>query len=258
HGIVFYAKNRIDFMDEIPKEHLYNNRTNHPYGAMFGLEAIGFYDLSDFDGDGNLSSSLPFPLFGVVSPGDIRYKDIDGNGFIDESDVKMLGNSYPNLGYSLGAEIVFKGFNFSFLFKGESGRSVDLRSFSQFLPFIDNGNAYNNAYDAWAYFPDKAIDNRDKALFPRLTTENNSNNQRTSSLWMRRASYLRLKNLGLGYDFATSLSKMNKNISELKLFIDASNVVTFSELLKSYHMDPETGYGYPNLSSYSVGIKLTF
>lgn len=126
------------------------------------------------------------------------------------------------------------------------------------MPFVNNGNAFRNAFDAWTYLPEQGIDNRSSATFPRLTTHSNINNYRNSDLWMRKNSYLRLKNVVIGYDFSKVLFGSMDKISEFRLFLNAVNPITYSKLLTDYDWDPETGYGYPNLSSYYIGLKVTF
>lgn len=259
HGLVFYAKNIIDFMDEVTPAFSYNAYTGQSYGTVLGLQAEGFYQLEDFNADGTLKDGIASPLFGAVQPGDIRYKDMDGNGFVDQTDVTKIGNPvYPQLGYSFGAQAEYKGLDFSILFQGAGGGSANLlNQQAQFVAFVNNGNAYENALNAWAYYPEQGIDTRNTANYPRLTTQNNENNYRNSSFWMRDNNYLRIKNIEIGYDLMNNLIK-NQGISSLRIFLNAVNPITFSSLLKEYNMEPESGYGYPALKSYNVGISVTF
>lgn len=258
-GMLYYAKNTIDFMDEVAPAFSYNAYTGRSYGTTLGLQAEGFYQLEDFNTDGSLKDGIATPLFGTVKPGDLRYKDMDGNGFIDQTDVTEIGNpSYPKWGYSFGAQAEYKGLDFSILFQGASGASVNLLNhWTQFVAFVNNGNAYENALNAWAYWPDQGIDTRNTATYPRLTTQSNENNYRNSSFWMRNNNYLRIKNVEIGYDLTNSLIK-TEGISKFRLFFNAVNPLTFSSLLREYNMDPESGYGYPALTSYNVGISITF
>ncbi len=258
-GMVFYAKNTIDFMDEVVPAFPYNASTGKSYGTVLGLQAEGFYQMEDFNPDGSLKDGLPLPLFGAVRPGDLRYKDLDNNGFVDQTDETEIGNpAYPKLGYSFGVQAEYKGFDLSVLFQGAAGASANLLNYgSQFVAFVNNGNAYENALNAWAYYPDQGIDTRNTATYPRLTTQSNENNYRNSSFWMRDNNYLRIKNVEIGYELTDNLIK-TEGISKCRLFLNAVNPLTFSSLLKEYNMDPESGYGYPALSSYNVGISITF
>lgn len=259
HGMFSYATSILDFIDEIPLAYSYNEYTNRPYGTMIGLQADGFYDLEDFNEIGALKDNLPIPLFGNVQPGDIKYKDLDGDGYVDQTDVTKIGNpSRPNLSYSFAAQAEYKGFDLNILFQGAAGASVNLLTYgSQFIAFVNNGNAYDNALGAWAYYPEQGIDTRNVATYPRLTTQSNENNYRNSSFWIRDNNYIRLKNIEIGYNLAERLLKI-KGISTLRVFYNANNPITFSKLLKDYNMDPEAGYGYPSLKSHNIGVNVTF
>ncbi len=259
HGILSYAKNTIDFMDEIAPVFSYNAYTGRAFGAVLGLQTEGFYQMEDFNADGTLKQGIATPLFGAVQPGDIRYKDMDGNGVVDQTDVTQIGNPvYPSLMYSFGLQTEYKGLDFSIFFQGAGGASINLLDFrTQFVAFVNNGNAYENALNAWAYYPEQGIDTRNTATYPRLTTRNNENNYRNSSFWIRDNNYLRIRNIEVGYDLTSRLIKA-QGISSLRVFLNAVNPLTFSSILKEYNMDPESGYGYPALKSYNVGFSLTF
>lgn len=257
-GMASYAKNTIDYSGEVPTAYSYNARTGQPYGVMMGLVADGFYQLSDFNADGSLKSGLAVPSYGKVQPGDIKYKDLDNSGFIDDTDITKVGDpAYPKLTYSFGGKLEYKGFDFNIMFRGAYGASVNLMDFSnQFIAFTDNRNAYPVAQGAWAYYPEQGIDTRVSATYPRLTAENNDNNYRASSFWVKNNDFLRIQFMELGYRFTDRILK-SKKLSDLRLFINATNPVTWSNVLKNYDMDPESNYGYPALKSFSVGVSLT-
>lgn len=256
-GTAFFAKNTIDYMAEITPAYPYNGATGRAYGTRLGLEATGFYQLDDFNADGSLKTGIPEPMFGAVQPGDIRYRDRNGDGYIDQTDIDEIGNpGYPKAMFGFGGDLSFKGFDFSFFLYGSAGASVNLRNDAQTMVFVNNGNAYDWAKEAWAYYPDQGIDNRANATYPRLTTMENDNNYRNSDFWIRKNDFFRLKNIELGYDFAPLFA--NSGISRFRLYVNALNPITFSDLLKNYNMDPESGYGYPALKSYNVGIQINF
>lgn len=259
YGMVSYAKNTVDYMAEVPPAYSYNASTGRAYGTRIGLEAIGYYQLSDFNADGSLKNGIPEPMFGTVQPGDLRYKDLNDDMMIDQTDVTEIGNpAYPKWMYSFGGDILYKGFDFSIFFSGSAGASISLLDYSsQTRAFVNNGNASEWAKGAWAYYPEQGIDNRANATYPRLTTQENENNYRASSFWIRKNNFLRIKNLELGYDFCHHFVK-RAGISKLRLYMNALNPVTFSNLLKNYDMDPESRYGYPALKSYNVGVQVTF
>ena len=248
-GMASYAKNTIDFMGEVPPAYPYNASTGRAYGTRIGLVADGFYQLEDFNADGSLKSGQPVPTFGPVQPGDIKYKDLNNDGYIDATDVTAIGKPfYPELYYSFGGNVKYKGFDFNIMFRGSTGSSVNLLDYpNQFVAFVNNGNAYPVAQGAWAYYPDQGIDTRATATYPRLTTVNNANNYATSSFWMKNNDFLRIQYIELGYQ-----------ISKVRIFLNATNPVTWSQLLKDYNMDPESGFGYPAIQSYTLGASVTF
>ncbi len=198
-------------------------------------------------------------MFGTVQPGDIRYRDLNNDHYIDETDVTEIGRpAYPRWSYSFGGDVAWKGFDFSVFFSSAAGGSVNLLDYSaQTRAFVNNGNAYKIAKGAWAYYPEQGIDTRNSATYPRLTTQNNENNYRASTFWIRKSDYLRIKEIELGYDFSQKLIR-NLDIAKLRVYVNASNPVTFSNLLRNYKMDPESRYGYPALQSYNVGVQVTF
>ncbi len=259
NGMVSYAKNRIDYMAEVAPANEFSAQTGRPYGTYIGLEAERFYDVNDFDNAGNLKEGIPTPAFGAVQPGDVKYSDLDGNGVVDQNDVTAIGKSvYPEWYYSFGGKIGWKGFDLEVLFQGAAGASVNLLdNWNQTVAFVDNGNAYEIAKNAWAYYPTEGIDTRATARYPRLTTQSNENNYRTSSLWIKSADYLKLRNLELGYNFNTN--KLQKaGIDNLRIYLSGHNLLTVSSLLRNYNLDPE-GFGYyPTVRSYNVGVSITF
>lgn len=259
-GIASYNKNKIDYMAETPPAFTYNAQTGRPLGTRIGLVATGFYQLSDFNADGSLKQGLAVPAFGTVQPGDLRYKDLDGDNIINENDVTEIGKSIiPNWTYSFGANLKYSGFDFGIFFQGTYGSSVDLYNMtgSQVVAFVNNANAFAIAEGAWSYYPDQGIDTRATATYPRLTTTANNNNYRTSSFWIKSADFLRIRNIELGYSFSARLLKRAR-LTNMRVFVNAVNPVTWSTLLDNYNMDPETLSGYPPLKSVNAGISVSF
>lgn len=258
-GLAFYARNKVDYMAEVPPKFAYNASTGLPLGTRMGLEAIGYYQLHDFNADGSLKSDIPEPLFGAVQPGDLRYKDQDGDGFVDQTDFIKIGDpGYSKWTFSFGGEMAYKGFDLSVFFTGSTGSTVNLSN-NAWRPFLNYGNAYEWAKGAWAYYPEQGIDTRETATFPRLSTQQNDNNYTSSTFWIRKNDYLRLKNIELGYEFSSSQILSNTGISQLRLYVNALNPLTLSQVLREYNMDPEAiGYSYPSLKSYNLGVQITF
>jgi len=259
-GSTSFNTNKIDYMAELAQPYEYNQQTGRSIGTAFGLVATGYYQLSDFNADGTLKSNLPVPAFGTVQPGDLRYEDLNNDKIVDEKDVKPIGKSiFPELTYNFSARLEWKGFDLSALFQGISGSSVNILNVasSQVQAFVGNGNAYSIAQGAWAYYPDQGIDTRATATYPRLTTSANNNNYRASTFWQKSRDFLRLRNLEIGYNLNSSIAKMIK-VTNLRVFINAVNLFSWSSLEKNYHIDPETFSGYPALKSFNTGLSVTF
>ena len=259
NGMMSYNKNRIDDMQEIPTANAFNAKTGRAYGTLIGLVADGFYDVTDFDANGNLLGDV-IPAFGKVQPGDLRYKDLDGNNVIDQNDVTAVGRTeYPEWYYSFGGKVDYKGFDLELLFQGTAGVSANLLdNWNQVVAFVDNGNAFNIAKGAWAYYPTEGIDNRANATYPRLTTQSNENNYQLSSFWVKNASFLKLRTVELGYSFCSEKLR-NAGISNLRVYLNANNLFTMSSLLKDYDIDPENiTCRYPMMKSFNAGVSITF
>ncbi|PZR28861.1 MAG: SusC/RagA family TonB-linked outer membrane protein [Citrobacter freundii] len=256
-AMMSYNKNRIDYMAEVAPLYAYSARTGKAVGTPIGLEATGFYDITDFNPDGTLKAGQPLPAFGAVQAGDIKYKDVDGNGFVDNNDRVAIGKpEYPQLTYAASINLDYAGFDLRVLLQGISGASVNILG-SQAQAFVNNGNAFPIATHAWAYYPDQNIDTRSTATYPRLTTLANDNNYRASSFWIKDRDYLRVRNIELGYSFGERLLQ-RAHLSKLRVFVSATNPVTWSKLLRDYDIDPESQFGYPALKSFNAGFSITF
>jgi TonB-linked SusC/RagA family outer membrane protein len=259
-AMVSFNKNRIDYMAETPKAYPYNEATGRAIGTPIGLVATGYYQLSDFNADGSLKKGDAIPAFGAVQPGDLKYKDLNGDGRIDQTDVTAIGNpAWPSLTYSFGGRLNYKGFDLRVLFTGAEGADVDIlaSAATQTMAFVNNGNVFKLAENAWAYYPEQGIDTRATATYPRLTATANNNNYTASTYWIKSADFLRLHNAELGYDFAKGLLK-HAGVSKLRVYVSAVDALTWSTLLKNYKLDPETLGDYPALKSYNLGLSVTF
>lgn len=254
-----YNDNKIDYMAEVPPVTPGAAQTGRSIATPFGYEANGFYAISDFDAAGNLNGGIPVPGFGAVQPGDIKYKDLNGDNKIDEKDIVPIGKSFlPKFNYTFVAGASIAGFDLRLLLQGVSGRSINLLDASnQTIAFKNNGNAYALAKDRWAYYPDQGIDTRATATYPRLSALDNKNNYRNSTFWMRDGSFLRLRNVEIGYSLPQSLLKKAK-LSNVRIYFSGVNLLTWSPLLKEDHIDPESMTGYAELKSMNIGFTVNF
>jgi TonB-linked SusC/RagA family outer membrane protein len=254
-GMLEYTNNKMEYFAEIAPPSKDAAQTGKPIGTFFGLEDNGFYDISDFNPDGSLNASLPFPTFGKVQPGDIKYKDLSGDGIVDERDMVEIGApDFPKTTYSFSMGIDAKGFDFQFMFQGAAGRTVNLLNYPQTKAFANNHNAFPIAEDRWAYYPEEGIDTRSSAKYPRLSTQDNSNNYRNSTFWQKNGNYLKLRQIELGYTLPKSVVA-KAGLSNVRINISAINPLSFSWLEKNYGIDPLTTM-YPAMKSFIVGINI--
>ena len=239
----WYAKNKIVFQAEEAKLYDYQYSTGTQIGQPFGLEAIGlFKDAADV-------AASPKQTFSPVFPGDVKYKDQNGDGKIDQNDTKAIGNTVvPTLVFGLHSGLKYKNFDLDLLFQGVTGNTVYLGG-SQFHAFQNNGKIAPIALDRWT--PETAAN----ATYPRLTASNNLNNYRFSSFWQRDGSFIKLRSVELGYNFSEKINKRLK-IRNSRLFVNGTNLFSL-DYLKGY-IDPETRSGYPALRTVSLGAKAQF
>lgn len=244
-GQFSYVKNKIIEMGEIYRPYDYLKRTGQSIGQPFGLEDNGFFkDLNDIS---NSSSQT----FSEVSPGDIKYKDQNGDNIIDLYDEKPLGfsNINPEIYYSTSLGMEYKGFGFKVLFQGIAKYSIYLNTASLFWPLRGNTSISEFSNNSWT------AATAETASLPRLSTLDNSNNYRPNSIWIIDGSYLKLRSVEISYKLPEQfISKLN--LSSTRLFLKGTDLFSHDNL---GFVDPEAiGITYPTRSTYSVGIQIEF
>lgn len=192
---------------------------------------------------------------GDIMAGDIKYRDITGDGQITSDDRVAIGNpTQPEIIYGFGASLRYKNLDFSFYFQG-SARSSFFIDAAAIQPFYQSGGLQNGLLNAIAQDHWSEENRNVYALWPRLSAARVASNNEQSTWWMRNGSYLRLKSVDMGYNF--------RNIKRLglqggRLYFSASNLF----LLSSFKLwDVEmggNGLGYPIQSVYSLGLELSF
>lgn len=216
-----------------------------PMNSIYGYEALGF-----FQSEEEIAES---PFQNVKNkPGDIKYKDQNGDKKIDGDDRIILGDPAPHYLFGLRLNAEWKGFDVSVFFQGIGKKDYIMRG-PGVQPLSDSGKGpvFKHQLDYWTE------DNRD-ATYPRiLDNVQGSFNYATSDFWKINAGYLRMKNLQLGYNFSNSLIK-NTGFSNLRVFFSASNLFTIDNFVSGY--DPESGsaYSYPLSRTYSFGLNVQF
>ena len=193
------SKNKILEFEEAIMRYPYQSAVGYQSGINRGLIALGL-----FKDEADITNSPRQTFESTVLPGDIKYKDVNGDGVIDDGDVVPLEYSnVPQIQYGFATEFNWKNWNLSVLFEG-TARMKYFVGGSGYLPFVgkETGNILTMVMkDRWTSAEisgDPATENPN-ARFPRLTYGNNANNNRNSTFWLRDGSYLRLKNVQLSY-----------------------------------------------------------
>lgn len=239
-----YLNTEVVNVNQAYQEYDYLYTKGNRIGQMYGLEAIGF-----FNSQQEINNS-PQQTFSDVAPGDVKYKDQNGDNRIDEKDVvKMFGSSVPRFYFGFNLNFSYKRLELSADFQGMTGVTVSLLNSPLYSPLVSNGNISNtflNEEISWT------PENKTNATMPRLTTQENLNNYRASSLWYRDGSFLKLRNLLVAYTFPKSQTRF----ADLKVFVQGTNLFSLDNI---HFADPEQlGIAYPSTRSYWAGIKLNF
>lgn len=241
-----FARNKVLFQDEITRAFPYQQRTGQRFGQLFGLIAEGYYNTWEEVNDPTRPSST-YVGNNRVQPGDVKYRDVNGDGILDNDDMVPLGNPViPEkiFGFSLGGE--YKGFDFSILFQGATNVSMQYarRAFQAFHD-VDLASAPRYLLESWT------ADRYAQGLpirFPRFSIGNGAfqtHNYQSSNLWIVDGSYLRLKNAEIGFTLRPKFLR-RVGLSSARIYANGNNLLTWSDLFPG--IDPET----PNLSSQGV------
>jgi hypothetical protein len=236
-------------------------REGEALGSYYGYKTDGYFNNYEE------IASAALPIGATVQPGDVRYKDQNNDGVIDEKDRRVLGNAFPRYTFGLTYDLTWKGFDFSMLVQGVGKRDMFLRG-ELVEPFHSNYSyvIYQHQLDFWTPV------NTD-ARWPRLSApgsaSNTNNFQKSSDIYIFNAAYLRLKNIQIGYTIPKELCT-KIGIQKLRLSVNAQNLFT---LTKNTFIDPEStefgsnmggtggagansGRNYPTLKYYGFGLDL--
>jgi TonB-linked SusC/RagA family outer membrane protein len=236
---LLYATSKVVTRDEIYKND-YQNRQGGPVDAIFGLEAIGlFKDAADI-------TSSPSQKFGEVKPGDIKYKDQNGDNIIDDNDALQIGNLQARVSYGINLNVKYKSFNLFVLGNGRAGS--DNMYYGNYF-WIQGNNKYSEeALNRWT--PATAT----TATYPRLTSKTSSNNYRTSTYWLYKNNYFTLNRLQLTYDVPKSMA--NKLImKDLSFYLRGDNLAMLSKDADKRQLNIGTE---PQYRSFALGVRMKF
>ena len=258
-GNITYSKNEILAKDEENTVYPYQTEAGYRVNQAKGLIALGLF--KDYD---DIRNSPQQTAWGKVQPGDIKYKDVNGDGVINDGDKVAIGaTTKPNMIYGFGISAQWNGFDFNVHFQG-AGKSSFFIEGSTVFAFKDSqwGNILGDLVaNRWVDTQTAAklgipANEDPNASYPRLSYGGNDNNQQKSTFWLRNGSYLRLKTLEVGYTLPKSIVNKIK-FNKIRVFFIGTNLLTFA---KFKEWDPElgssTGAEYPLSKVMTLGLTV--
>lgn len=255
-----YAINRVEEYDEAASV-LGTHRalTGRSLNTLWGLQAERLFTEDDFDANGNLKFGIPTQEVGAatVRPGDIKYKDMDGDGVITDADEGYIGGTVdPRIVYGFGGNVNYKNWDLNFFFQGVGDTYRIIGGTQYFIPGSGQGvqgNVYSNYLDRWTE------ENPSQDVFwPRLSESANRQNYRASTWWKKNMRFLRLKTLEIGYTLPKHIT--DKICSKgIRIYLSGNNLFCFSPFdLWDPELDSADGLKYPTMRSFMVGVNLNF
>ena len=226
----------------IKRDEIHNNNYQYlvgqPTDTYWGLKSLGF-----FATDAEAASANQ--KFGAIRRGDIKYADLDGNGYIDDNDRTAIGNYSPKVMLALNLSITYK--MFSLFVTANSRMGYDWMMNNSYF-WVDGTTKYsemvlNRWTDATA----------STATYPRLTAETSKNNYQNSDFWIRKGTDLTLGRVQLNYTFPEKLFK-SFFISGLSTYLRGSNLLYFADDAKLRQVNPSLS----NTRNFDLGLKITF
>lgn len=253
-GFTFsHARNEILDMDEPDLKTDYRKREGHPINQYFGLICDGFVTQADLD-----NPDFPKSTYTEnVQVGDLKYRDMNKDGFIDDRDETFVGYSdIPENIYALNLGLNYKGWGFSIMFQGVNhvSRYYDAEAM---YAFVNGGKVKEHHLQRWNPELSEA-ENLANAKYPLLHyAGNGDHNQRSNSFFLKDGSFLRLKNIELSYNLPVKWIK-HVGMTDCRLFMNANNLVTWDKL--DGLVDPESNGSnrYPIMKSVNFGVNIKF
>ncbi len=221
-GNFTYNRNKKLYDDKPDQIWKYQNLAGFANNQQFGLIAEGLFE-SEED-----IANWPKQDFGTVRPGDIKYRDINGDGVVNTFDKVAIGYTLvPEINYGFGASLKWKGIDVSVFFSGVGHVTRIIQGqnlFGASSTILRMGQIFEDvAKNRWT------LDNQNpNAPYPRLSLNKVDNNQQLSTYWQRDMSFLRLKDAEIGYTLPESMTK-KWGLSKIRFYIQGKNLVTFSD-----------------------------
>lgn len=252
-GVTYsHARNEILDMDEPASKTDYRKREGHPINQYFGLVSEGFVTQADIDG-----GNLPVSTFGSVKVGDLKYRDMNKDGFIDERDETYIGNSdIPENIYAFTLGLNWKNWGFNIMFQGVNhvSRYYDAEAM---YAFVGGGKVKEHHLDRWDPSQSEAY-NLANAKYPLLHYDSyGDHNQRQNSFFLKNGAFVRLKNIELSYSLPSAWAR-KVGMSDCRLFFNGNNLITWDDL--DGLTDPESNGSnrYPIMKTVNFGVNIKF
>ena len=257
-----YSKNTVDNYDVENNVYPYQNWLGHRVDQIRGLVAEGLFNSYEE------IRNHPKQMFGDVQPGDIKYKDVNGDGVVDDGDICAIGaTTRPNLVYGVGVSLAWRGFDLNVHFQGAGKASTIIRGKTVWA-FSEGrwGQILTDLVeDRWVDSETAAklgiaANENPNAAYPRMPDSDGTlgcgNNYRASSFWLRDISYVRLKNLEVGYNFPKNWVNAI-HFENIRLFVQGANLLTWSSFkLWDPEMGSDNGEKYPLSKSITAGFQI--
>ena len=240
-GNFTYTKNKYVYIDEIWHEYPWQIKTGRPLSYQYGYVAEGLFGSQE-----EIDNHAKQELGSTPMPGDIKYRDLNGDGIINTEDKVMISEygNMPRIQYGLGMNIDYKGFNFGVFFNGSAMRKINMNKDGGVHPF---GAESHNVFQYVAENRWTEENQNPHAQYPRLgiTNSETDNNRQNSTYWLRNGNFLRFKQLEVGYTFKYG-----------RVYLTGDNIAVFSPFKE---WDPELEwYKYPLQRTFNIGLQLNF
>lgn len=234
-------------------------RVGDPIGSYYGYVVEGIYQTQEEIDNAPFDTQAPNP-----GPGDFKFKDVDGDGQITPDDRTVTGSYFPDFTWGINNKFKFKNIDFSFLVQGVEGNEILNLTGRHLLNGEANFNSYAAFNDRW-----RSASSPGNGWVPRADrgTGNHGNNQRPSSFQVEDGSYIRLRNVTLGYTLPTD-NLFGSKIQRLRFYITGTNLFTITDYMgynpevssiTTNSLTPGEDYGaFPLTKSFTMGVNLKF
>lgn len=268
-----YLENEVTSLgglDFVEHSETLRSQVGQPFSSFFGYKVDAIYQISDFTWQNNSDPSIdhydrnyqlaagtpdPSGILPRVRPGDLKFKDVDGNGIIDPEDKTIIGSSVPNFYYGGTLNLSYKNWGLNIIGQGVGGAQA--YQSGRLLKFLFSGSnsslIRSEVENRWTF--------ENQSTTHRSVTKSLERDQLESDYYVHNASYFRVRNIELSYTIDADILKKLK-IAKLRLFINAENVFLITKYVDGF--DPERPYDvttepfHPQISSFSTGFNLNF